>query len=96
MMEIKRRSGGAPLFWLLVVAIALMAGVLTWVALPAPKAPAAAIVTSPSAPTPPVQQRRQLPGGGLTTVARAEGGATSMPVTPTRHHSGIQASHVVT
>jgi cytoskeletal protein RodZ len=68
-------SRGSPLFWLLVAAIALMAGVLTWVALPAPHAAPAAALAAPSVAAPPAQER--APSQAATTVARDSGDAGS-------------------
>jgi cytoskeletal protein RodZ len=77
--ELRRSvSRGSPLFWLLVAAIALMAGVLTWVALPAPqRAPAAAAIAAPSVAAPPAEDQRQAPSQAATTVARDSGDAAS-------------------
>jgi cytoskeletal protein RodZ len=69
-------SRGSPLFWLLVAAIALMAGVLTWVALPAPHPVSAAAIAAPSVAAPPAEER-QAPSQAATTVARDSGDAAS-------------------
>ena len=81
--ELRRNvSRGSPLFWLLVAAIALMAGVVTWVALPAPHAAPATAVAAPSMAAPPVQGQRQVaPSQAATTVARDSGDAASPAAT---------------
>jgi cytoskeletal protein RodZ len=81
--ELRRSaSRGSPLFWILVATIALMAGVLTWVALPAPHPAPAAAVAAPSVAAPPVQDQRQVaPSQAATTVARDSGDAASPAAT---------------
>jgi cytoskeletal protein RodZ len=75
----RRRRREGTLFWMLVAAIAITVGALTWFALPVQRKPAspAPAAASPNVVAAPDRQRPQLPSDGLTTAA-ANGRSTTV------------------
>jgi hypothetical protein len=69
----RRQLRGAGLFWLLVVAVALGAGMLTWLVLPVRAGHAQQAAPSSEVLVAPQHPRRQLPASGLTTARLGTG-----------------------